>query len=80
VLRPGAPFLVSFSNRCFPSKAVQIWLHSDDMQRLELVQTYFSAAGYFSNIEGENISPARLWGDRIFLVRGQRTTQPQCRV
>ena len=25
VLRPGAPFVVSFSNRCFPTKAVAIW-------------------------------------------------------
>ena len=25
VLRPGAPLVVSFSNRCFPTKAVAIW-------------------------------------------------------
>lgn len=25
VLRPGAPLVISFSNRCFPSKAVAIW-------------------------------------------------------
>jgi hypothetical protein len=25
VLRPGAPCIVSFSNRCFPTKAVAIW-------------------------------------------------------
>jgi SAM-dependent methyltransferase len=25
VLRPDAPFVVSFSNRCFPTKAVAIW-------------------------------------------------------
>ena len=24
-LRPGAPLVVSFSNRCFPTKAVLIW-------------------------------------------------------
>ena len=30
VLRPGAPFVVSFSNRCFPDKAVALWRASDD--------------------------------------------------
>ncbi len=25
VLKPGAPFIVSYSNRCFPTKAVAIW-------------------------------------------------------
>ena len=36
VLRPGAPFVVSFSNRCFPTKAVAIWqsLAGPDQQRL----------------------------------------------
>src|SRR5215472_2066790 len=28
VLRPGAPFVLSFSNRCFPTKAVAVWLSS----------------------------------------------------
>ena len=30
VLRPGAPFVVSFSNRCFPTKAVSVWLGTSD--------------------------------------------------
>ena len=36
VLRPGAPFVVSFSNRCFPTKAVAIWqsIPGPDQQRL----------------------------------------------
>jgi hypothetical protein len=29
VLVPGAPFIVSFSNRCFPTKAVAIWRSLD---------------------------------------------------
>src|SRR4029434_8184894 len=36
-LRPGAPFVVSFSNRCFPTKAVAVWLGSTDRQHVELV-------------------------------------------
>ena len=45
VLRPGAPFVVSFSNRCFPTKAVAVWLDTSDEQHLTLVRTYFTAAG-----------------------------------
>ena len=38
VLRPGAPFVVSFSNRCFSTKAVAVWVGSTDHQHLELVR------------------------------------------
>src|SRR5262249_10490929 len=44
VLRPSAPFIVSFSNRCFPTKAVAVWLGSTDVQHLTLVRAYFEAA------------------------------------
>ncbi len=30
VLRPGAPMVVTFSNRCFPTKAVAVWHALDD--------------------------------------------------
>ena len=30
VLKPGAPFIVTFSNRMFPTKAVAIWQNLDD--------------------------------------------------
>ncbi|MDP2702709.1 MAG: methyltransferase domain-containing protein, partial [Candidatus Rokubacteria bacterium] len=32
VLRPGAPLIVSFSNRCFPDKAVALWRVTDNQQ------------------------------------------------
>jgi SAM-dependent methyltransferase len=41
VLRPGAPFVVSFSNRCFPDKAVALWRVADDRQHVEVVTAYF---------------------------------------
>ena len=46
VLRPGSPFVVTFSNRCFPTKAVAIWqaLSGPDQQRL--VAAYLGAAGF----------------------------------
>ncbi len=46
VLRPGAPFVVSFSNRCFPTKAVAIWRSLDARGHAALVQLYFERAGF----------------------------------
>jgi SAM-dependent methyltransferase len=64
VLRPGAPFVVSFSNRCFPTKAVAIWqaLSGPDQQRL--VGNYMQAAG-FNKITDHAATPMEgdpLWG------------------
>ena len=41
VLRPGAPFVCTFSNRCFPTKVIQGWLSTDDRSHMELVAEYF---------------------------------------
>jgi hypothetical protein len=46
VLKPGAPLVVSFSNRCFPTKAVAVWLRLDDRGHASLVQLYLKAAGF----------------------------------
>jgi SAM-dependent methyltransferase len=46
VLRSGAPFIVSFSNRCFPTKAVAIWRSLDTFSHAELIQLYFGHAGF----------------------------------
>ena len=45
VLKPGGDFIISFSNRCFPSKAVAIWLSTTDRQHIELIQRYFDLSG-----------------------------------
>ena len=58
VLRPGAPFVVSFSNRCFPTKAVAVWLDTTDEQHLALVQAYFDAAGGWADVRAEDRSPS----------------------
>ena len=44
VLRPGAPFVVSFSNRCFPDKAVALWRVADDEQHVAIVAGYFQSS------------------------------------
>ncbi len=46
VLRAGAPSIVSFSNRCFPTKAVAIWRALDASGHAELVRHYLLQAGF----------------------------------
>ncbi len=46
VLRSGAPFILSFSNRCFPTKAVAIWRALDAHGHAALVRLYLERAGF----------------------------------
>ena len=46
VLRPGGPLVISFSNRCFWTKAVAIWRALDDDGHARLVERYLHHAGF----------------------------------
>ncbi len=46
VLRPGAPLVIGFSNRCFWTKAVAVWRSLSDGGHAALVESYLRAAGY----------------------------------
>lgn len=48
VLRPGAPMVITFSNRCFPTKAVAIWQALDGPDQCRLVELYLRRAGFAS--------------------------------
>ncbi len=45
VLAPDGLFVVSFSNRCFPSKATAVWLNTNDTQHVQLIASYFNLTG-----------------------------------
>lgn len=47
VLRPGGVVIVSFSNRMFFQKAIQIWREGSDGDRLNLLQDYIKAVPGF---------------------------------
>ena len=51
VLKPHAPFIVTFSNRMFPTKAVAVWRALGDQDRKQLVGKYFVDSGAFENVE-----------------------------
>jgi len=46
VLRPDVPFVISFSNRCFPTKAVAIWRALDAAGQTALIELYLARAGF----------------------------------
>lgn len=47
VLRSGGMFVCTFSNRCFPTKAIRGWLSTDDRGRCAIVATYFDLTDGF---------------------------------
>jgi SAM-dependent methyltransferase len=57
VLKPGAPLIVTFSNRCFQTKAVSIWLATSDLQHGQLVSRYANESGAFDDITVHDMSP-----------------------
>ena len=70
VLRPDAPFIVSFSNRCFPTKAVAIWRSLDARGHAELVRLYLQRTG-FRNITAEVLQDGSM-SDPLIAVTGRR--------
>jgi SAM-dependent methyltransferase len=55
VLRPGAPVVISFSNRCFWTKAVAVWRGLDDAGHARLVELYLRHAA-FERIETHRLT------------------------
>ena len=55
ILRPGGISLMSFSNRCFPTKAIAMWLQADDIGRLTIVGSYYHYSAKWASIEALNI-------------------------
>jgi SAM-dependent methyltransferase len=64
----GAPFIVSFSNRCFPTKAVLAWQSLDDGGHAELVAFYFALSGAFAPATAFDLSPNPGRTDPVFAV------------
>lgn len=70
VLRPGAPLVISFSNRCFPTKAVAIWKALGGRDHLALVALYLEEAR-FSSIETLEPEPPGGRSDPLWVAVGR---------
>ena len=71
VLKPAGPFVVAFSNRCFPDKAVALWRATSDVQHVAVVELYFVAADGFDAPVTRAFVPEH--GDPLFAVWAMRT-------
>ena len=67
VAKPGGVALVTFSNRCFPTKAVALWNATGDADHAHLVAAYLRDAGW-KDVRAEDRSSRR--GDPLFAVSG----------
>lgn len=71
VLKPNGIFIVSFSNRCFPNKAVAIWMASGDEQHIALVGQYFQMSGNWKDLSAQKTNPAEgypVQADPLYVV------------
>jgi SAM-dependent methyltransferase len=71
VLRPGGPLVITFSNRCFPTKAVRGWLATDDDQHGRVVAELVRRTGRFGEPRVELRTPPGT-GDPLSAVTATR--------
>ncbi|HEY1797215.1 MAG TPA: class I SAM-dependent methyltransferase [Stellaceae bacterium] len=77
VLRPGAPLVVTFSQRCEAARAVACWCLLDDAAQLCLVAQHFADNGNWSDIRCLDRTPAG-GGSPLYAVIGTTlTSRPQ---
>ncbi|ACB96290.1 class I SAM-dependent methyltransferase [Beijerinckia indica] len=70
VLRPQAPLIITFSNRCFPTKAVTVWQALEDEAHLDLLALYLQRAG-FASIESRTLCKGGRGADPLWAVIGR---------
>ncbi|MGD8519735.1 MAG: methyltransferase domain-containing protein [Desulfobacterales bacterium] len=83
VLRPNGNFVITFSNRYFPTKAIQIWKDIHEFERMGLVLEYFIRSGKFKDLQTYSIRglprpredkyyPDLRFSDPLYAVWGQK--------
>lgn len=75
ILRPSGRFILTFSNRCFPTKAIQGWLDADDEQHVQIVAAYFSGSATFGPVRAQLRTPPGP-GDPLYTVWAPRLPAP----
>jgi SAM-dependent methyltransferase len=75
VLRPGGRFIVTFSNRCFWTKAVRIWRELSDRGHAELIAAYFQQSAAWHDLHAVDCNADQNGGDPLFAVHAQKPEQ-----
>lgn len=68
VLRPGGLFVCTFSNRCFPTKAIRGWLYASDTMHSSIVAEYFRRSEVWDEPVAARRTPAHHVGDPLYAV------------
>ena len=71
VLRPGGVLAITYSNRCFPTKAVRGWLLTDDEQHGTVVSELVRRTGLFDQPRVQLRTPPGI-GDPLYAVTAYR--------
>jgi hypothetical protein len=75
VLKPGGKAIMSFSNRCFPTKAIAVWTGSGDLDHIYIVGAYYHYSvpgGYTKPVAHDITLPPRFWGDPMYVVEAAK--------
>jgi SAM-dependent methyltransferase len=83
ILRTDGHFIVTFSNRWFPTKAIHIWRELHEFERMGMVLEYFSRSGGFKNLQtysfrglprprNDKYFPELRYADPVYAVWGQK--------
>jgi len=84
ILRTDGYFILTFSNRWFPTKAIKVWKELHEFERMGLVLEYFIRSGGFKNLQTYSIRglprphddkyfPDLSFSDPIYAVWGQKS-------
>lgn len=71
VLKPGGVCVVSFSNRCFMTKAVRVWLATTDSGHRILVRGHLEKAGFVPVADEELATP----DDPLWVIWGRNPSE-----
>ena len=83
ILKPDGYFIVTFSNRWFPTKVIEIWQELHEYERMGLVLEYFLRTGDFKDLQTYSIRglprphddkyfPEMWYSDPVYAVWGRK--------
>ena len=71
-LKTNGVFVNSFSNRCFPTKAIRGWGQTDDRGHVSIVGEYYRLTGPWVDVRAELRTSSSALGDPLFAVWGSK--------
>lgn len=73
VVKTGGAFAVTFSNRCFPTKAIAAWRQLSDEEHMRLVALYFERSGGWRDLQAKVLREGRYGiSDPLYAVWARR--------